>query len=272
MPINSETLRRFKIYLPRLRRMVLGQQLQFCCCYMHIPKSGGSSVHEALRAVVPFNQQIGAIDAISTRRAAGVIYAGKNDITTVHEDGPRCSELFLLREHQLMTYMADKMPLVYGHFLFSEKVDKYFGSSYKYVTVLRDPVARVISNYRSAKFAKFITHDFDSYLDSDVACRHAQVNLRYFSGIADISSEDCSKVLERAKHNLEKFSVIGFVDELDTFTLKFREQFGVRPKIFHYNSAKGDRLSLTDQQFQKIEKLCRYDKELYEIARNKHLN
>ncbi len=267
---NSKTLRRLRIYVPRITRMMLGKRLKHYCCYMHIPKSGGSSVHEALRAIVPLNQHIGAIDAISTRKAAGVEFAGKNDITTIHEDGPRCAELFKLREVQLMTYMAQEMALIYGHFLFSKKADDFFGEPYKFITILRDPVTRVISNYRSARFEEFILSDLDSYLDSDVARRHAQVNLRYFSGIAEIPEENCLKALKRAKENMDKFSVIGFIDKLDVFCKQFKAQFGVKPIIHHYNLAKGDGISPTPQQLKKIERLCQYDIELYKFAYDKH--
>ncbi len=266
MEVNHETLRRLRIYLPRLTKMLFNKSLSHNCCYMHVPKSGGSSVHEALRATVPFNKYIGAIDAISTRRAASVIFANKNDRITLHEDGPHCEKLFNIREYQLLTYMAQEMGLVYGHFLFSERADEFFGSSYKYVTVLRDPVKRVISNYRAAKHIKYITDDFDAYLDSDVAKRHARVNLRYFSGIAEINDDCCEDALSRSKKNIEKFSVIGFVDNLELFCKQFKKHFTVMPKIYHYNSAKGDNIDLTQRQLKNIEKLCKYDIEIHKHA------
>jgi len=62
--LGGDTVRRLKIYPPRIARMAARRSLKSLCWYMHIPKSGGSSVHEALRSVIPINQHTSVINAV----------------------------------------------------------------------------------------------------------------------------------------------------------------------------------------------------------------
>jgi hypothetical protein len=238
---------------------------------MHIPKSGGTSLYEALHASVPLNQHIGVIDAVSTRRVAGVVFAGVDDPNVVHEDGSRSEELFKLRELQLMTFMAQENALIHGHFLFSQTAHEKFGSAYKYVTVLRNPIRRVISNYRAARFANYFEGSIDEYLDSKVGRRHAQVNLRYFSGVAEIPHGEESEILKKAEHNQEKFSLIGIIENIGLFKSQYKDLFKTRLKIPHYNVGVGDEVRLSSAQKTRLERLCAEDLALYERARRQYL-
>lgn len=263
----QELKRRLSIYVPRLGRMLLNKQLSHPCWFMHIPKSGGSSIHEALRSLIPLNEHIHVVAANSTRRAAAIYFANADDENLVHEDGSRCDELFGMREQMLLNSMAHNDALIYGHILFSEKAHKYFGDKYKYVTVLRDPVSRVISNYRSTTYENYYNGTFDEYLESDVARRHAQLNLRYFSGIAEIEHGKEDSALQVAMINQQLFSVIGFLDDLQGFCSRFEEAFGSRLSIPHYNSAKGSDVNVTPDQIKRIKELCAFDIELYQRAK-----
>ncbi len=220
-----------------------------------------------MHATVPLSQHIGEIPALPTRRAAGIAYAGTDDITTVHEDGPRCAELFALRELQLLTHMAHGATLIHGHFLFSEAAEKHFQGVYKYITFLRNPVQRVISNYRATTYEKYFVGNFDEYLDSDVGRRHALLNVRYFSGVAEIPRGGENEALELAKRNQDKFELIGFIDQIGLFVSRFNDLFRTRLRIGHYNSAKGNSVSLTPNQQKRLEQLCAGDSVLYERAR-----
>lgn len=265
--INSEFKRRFSIYSSRVGRMVLKKELKHNCWFMHIPKSGGSSIHEALRAVIPMHQHTAYVEAVPTRRAASIYLSDKNDPQLVHEDGSRCKELFDLRDYQLLAHMAHNDALIYGHVLFSNKADKHFGDRYKYITILRDPVERVISNYRSAIYDKYFIGSLDEYLESDVARRHAYLNLRYFSGIAEIHEGKELDAMIEAKQNQDKFSVIGFLDDLNQFCSRFFDVFGAKLTVRHYNPSKSRTILPTSDQMRKLEELCQYDIALYERAK-----
>lgn len=267
LPYLERNLRRLRVYMPRAVRMFARRQMHSLCCFMHIPKSGGTSLSEALHALVPLNQHIGVIAAVPTRRVAGVVFAGVDDPTVVHEDGPRCEEVFKLRELQLMVFMAQENALVHGHFLFSQLAYEKFGGAYKYVSVLRDPIQRVVSNYRDACFANYFTGSFDEYLDSDVGRRHAQVNLRYFSGIAEIPRGKEAEALSRAKDNQDKFDLIGVIEDINDFKNQYNDLFRTNLKIRHYNVARGDGVRLSSSDKVRLERLCAEDIVLYERAR-----
>jgi len=266
--LSGDAVRRLRIYTPRIARMATRRSLKSLCWYMHIPKSGGSSVHEALRSLIPINQHISVINAVPTRRVAAIAYAGVDDEQLIHEDGPRCAELFKMRELHQMTCMAQKDALIYGHCLFSETADKFLGQDYKYVTMLRDPISRVISNYRSVTFENYYTGSFDEYLNSDVGRRHAQLNLRYFSGSPEIEKGQEHAAMEQAKLNQDKFSVIGRLEDINNFIGQFKDAFGAGPNIPHYNSAKGNQIELNSNQKNKLENLCQFDLQLHERAKD----
>lgn len=270
LPYFERNLRRLRVYVPRAVRMFSGRQAHALCCFMHIPKSGGTSLSEALHASVPLNQHIGVIAAIPTRRVAGVVFAGVDDPTVVHEDGARCEELFKLRELQLMVFMAEQNALIHGHFLFSQLAYEKFGGSYRYVSVLRDPIQRVVSNYRAARFENYFMGSFEEYLASDVGRRHAQVNLRYFSGMAEIPRGKETEALSIAKDNQDKFSLIGVIEDMNLFRSQYNDLFRTNLKIRHYNVARGDKVRLSSSEKASLERLCAEDLVLYERARRQY--
>lgn len=264
---SGQFKRRLNVYAPRMLRMLARREPKHRCWFMHIPKSGGSSVHEALRATVPLNRHVNSIGALETRRAASILHEDRDDLNLVHEDGPACTKLFDLREAQLLSAMAHGDHLIYGHVLFSERADRFFAGDYKYVTVLREPVERVISNYRSCTHEKFFEGSFDEYLDSDVAKLHSRLNLRYFSGVAKPDDDQISVCLDKAKEHMETFSIIGFIDAIEQFSTAYEQVFGMRPDIPHYNSAKGQAIELSDVQVEKLRALCEPDLILHEYAK-----
>lgn len=264
---DGQFKRRWNVYAPRLARMVTKQDPKSPVWFMHVPKSGGSSVHEALRATVPFHRHITCIGALETRRAASILHEHKDDLNLVHEDGPACKKLFDLREAQLLSAMAHGDHLIYGHVIFSPLADQFFGDQYSYVSVLRDPITRVISNYRSTTHEKFFEGSFDDYLDSEVAVLHSQLNLRYFSGNSMVAPDQIDASMEEAKENMKKFDVIGFIEDITKFSDAYGDHLGVKPSIPHYNTGKGKNIALTSSQQDKLLELCASDLALHDYAK-----
>ena len=68
--------------------------------------------------------------------------------------------------------------------------------------------------------------------------------------------------------NMERFSLIGFLEDLDGFSRDFAALFGVRPWIPHYNSAGQDKpFAMTTEQCDRLAALSAPDIELYAHAR-----
>ncbi|MEE2692631.1 MAG: hypothetical protein VX640_13935 [Pseudomonadota bacterium] len=266
LPFIERSVRRSRVYGGRLLRSVGRQPLRYNCCFHHIPKSGGTSLSEALHAVVPLNRHIGEVPANTTRRAASIFYSGLDDEIAFYDDGDRGAEVFSLREKMLLAFMANDCALVHGHILFSQKADRHFGERYKYVTMLRDPVSRVISNYRAAQRAGYVCDEFSVYLNTRIGRAHATHNLRYFSGRAFVEEADAAAALIEAKAAIDRFAVIGFVDAMDDFVSRFEEVFGARLSIGRYNVGKSAPPEIAADERRRLEALCAADIELHEYA------
>ncbi len=231
---SAQNTRRLRTYSRRFMAMSRGS-LAHRCFFMHVPKCGGTSVAEALYATVPMSNRIGVIDANATRRATAIIEADKNEKLLYHDDLPTGASVFDLREKILLMHMAWDTQLIHGHVLFSSIADRHFGSTYKYVTLLRDPVSRLVSNYNGSVSHGLTTVPFKDYLETDIARYHALTVLRYFSGQHLIQPGSEGEAVETALDVAKKFAVIGYLDDLDKFCDDFANVFGRKPRIFHYN-------------------------------------
>jgi hypothetical protein len=267
LPPLERFVRRSRVYSGRVARMMTQATLRHPCAFMHVPKCGGTSLSEALYSLVPLNRKIGILDAPSSRRALSIYFDDVNDLRPYHDEANNADRVAAFREQLLLMHMAHECDLIHGHFLFSDKAYRHFGDRYKFVTILRDPIERTISNYRMAAGAGMFVGSFDDFLVSAMGRRMAMHNLRYFSGLANVGEGEEPAALQAAETNMRRFSVIGFIEDQNVFLDKFQAIFGRRPKIGHVNKAGSKELSLGASQRQALEKLCGPDIELLELAR-----
>ena len=170
----------------------------------------------------------------------------------------------------MLAYMCEDKTLIHGHVLFSPIMWKYFGETYRIVTVMRDPVKRALSNFRMNVATGVLPPDPDQWLDGIQGLNHACVNLRYLSGVADIPRGQEATLLPQAHDALDRLSLVGFLDEMDVFLDRFAAQFGPRPRLYRYNRAAEDvQITLNKQQTARLEQLCAPDIELYKTAYKK---
>lgn len=264
--LSADNLRRFRTYVRRVVHMPFGG-LRHPCFFMHVPKCGGTSISEALYATVPLNRRVGLIDAVSTRRASALLHADRNEKFLYHDDFANGRRVYDLRESMLLVHMAWGTELIHGHVLFSDRAYRHFGERYHYVTLLREPIERTVSNYLGSVRVGLIPDDFDAYLQSEVFRTQGISMLRYFSGRHPIERADEARALELAKAHLERFSIIGFLDELDVFRDRFHALFGRRPVIYRYNSAHTTAPSLGPARIAHIRAVLATEIELWEHAR-----
>lgn len=268
MPQLSErTMRRLRVYSGRLARSGPMPGARHKSFFMHMPKCGGTSLSEAMYATVPITRRVAVIDAVSTRRAAAIWHRGVDDPTLFHEDLGEASHLFVMREQMLLQHMAWGSWLIHGHVLYSERAWRHFGEAYKYVTLLRDPVERMVSNWAMAARAGVVPKDLDRYLDMPAARSHAQVYLRYLSGQTMVPEGEMRCAMERAETRLARFDLVGFLDDLPRFRREYRALFGVSLAIGVSNAAPRPHPELTRAQRAQIELLTGPDRILYEKAR-----
>jgi hypothetical protein len=134
-----------------------------------------------------------------------------------------------------------QLKLIQGHFPFG--VHEMLPQPSTYITMLRNPVKRVISTYFYAKRTPFhrdyetINQERMSLKDYMISKLNPVLNngqVRLLSGEINVTFGDCNeRMLEQAKNNLNKyFSVVGTLENFDQSLLAIKEILGYK-NIFY---------------------------------------
>ncbi len=233
--------------------------------YHHIPKCGGTSVGRALRKRYLLSQA--TVTPESSFRAFEA-FTGREDREQMLID------VLDLREQMLLYHMFEDVRGVSLHVRFSEIAYQRFSDSYKFVTMLRDPVKRFVSHYHWS-YGKphahaWIEDDFESFLESDRAKRIGATYVEYLCGLPKDVPTDSDEAISAAVANLAKFAVVGDIANTARFEADIQKELGVRVKIKHEN--KGSTTARAKPELEnpewraKIEKLCAPDIAVWDAA------
>jgi hypothetical protein len=228
--------------------------------FLHIPKCGGTSVTSAInRKFAP--ETIHHLDVLAATRVSS-----KLDL-----------DLMSYRENLLLYFMANEgCRLVTGHYNWSDRAYQLYGEEWKFVTVLRHPVKKWLSQYYFNRYKDCparhfqIDVDIDEYMDSEEgrSLGHDQVRK-----LSDITITEPDTMLEAALENLERFDVVGLTEHLDRFQQDFGRCFGTAIDIPRLNinpAQTRQQTALESPEIRKrVEDLCRYDMILYRAALEK---
>jgi hypothetical protein len=162
---------------------------------------------------------------------------------------------------------------VAAHVPFSTVVHDVFRDSYRFVTVLREPVERFVSQYlwghdRPGDHG-FIARDLDAFLRSPTATVLGTSYARYLCGRALEQTELPGSGVELAVANLEKFDAVGFSDDLAGFEADLRRLTGKRVRVGWENAGRQRAASgriLEGPHRERIEELCAPDIVVWEAA------
>jgi hypothetical protein len=234
-------------------------------CYMHLPKCGGNSIIYGMLRACPLYHRASWITVPETRAAAAERHGGTP--ADHHEDGQSPEQLFALRRELLNDQLAASHAVIAGHYLFDRTAYEKYKDQHKWVTVMRNPVDRVISHYREEHHSGFLDLSFSEYLDSRMGWNHATTYTRYFSGTAYIPPEELDEKLEIARQNMNAFLYIGFLEELFDFQAFFEKLTGKPLQITHRRAANFPKPDITPEDYQKLERLCAADRAIYDAAR-----
>lgn len=241
--------------------------------FSHIPKTAGSTLNE----IIEDNYQPDSIFNFYPQKQA------KNTNAKNWADD--------FNNHRRSLNTASGLEILRGHFGFGihEHLDI---KTYTYITVLRNPVERVISNYyyfdrpsidykqikEETTLASFVKEKRHKIIDN--------YQTRFLSGIGwqrgiyleDLYSRkyavkygECTeKMLENAKENLDKYVLFGlqdrFTDTLRLFkrVLKWKDIKTNKEKNVGFNKPKREAIDRSIIQI--IEQENKFDRELYEYA------
>lgn len=230
----------------------------FRLVFHHLPKCGGTSVHQAIRRCFPLDPRI------------EVRIAADASARTADQTG---QTLFAVREGLLLYHMTlPRTAYISGHIPFSERVFQEYADQWSFITIIRHPVARWLSAYFDSRYPRVpgaygsINMSLEEYLESPRGRAEGSACLSFFAG-----STDGEPSVERALRTLRRFSVVGVLEELDAFASAFAARYGTSLKVPHFNrnpvSVHVQKQKVTPEIWRRVEEICRPDLELYDAVR-----
>ena len=230
--------------------------------FHHVPKCGGTSIGRALRRAYFLSQ--GTVKPIESARA----------FETARRGGTPPCNIFEMREMMLLYLMHCDTRCIAAHIPFSDAAFDKFAGRYAFVTMLRDPVDRMISkfyyNMRRANVRGPEAELFDDYVARERAKGNGSTFVRYFTG-NPAQGEGTPANVDAAVRNLHRLNFVGFLDEVPGFESALKTLTGRRIKIGRENvgrARRADSYLMSDEARAKIEALCSADLDVWAAAQD----
>lgn len=223
--------------------------------FTHVPRSGGTTLVSVMSSRYPKKEQF---------------------LFYVREKSGNTDEA-LAAFSSMPAGQRKEMKLLQGHTSFG--IHEGY-SNYTYVTLLRDPVERVISYYYYIlKLPGHYLHNIliankmklEDFIGSGLSAELDNIQTRQISGIRTKGIEKCSReMLEIARHNLlNHYSIFGITERFDETLLWMKQYFGWRyPFYARLNTIvnKPARHQITPRALELIQQTNALDIELYDFA------
>jgi len=259
-----------------------GQKVAF----IHIAKCGGSSVDFALRSALAAPGQR-RIDKPASIVSSMATFEG--EIASL-EGNCKFSEHHAQHLLKILSYyLQENWQYISGHVTINAQLIERFKSEYAFITILRDPVKRFISNYTFNKLTNKKSIMLPNSLNTDTVIQEANEILNsqrgwqmansptmYLTGRYPTNEADARVMQQEVASNLAQFKVVGFLDDLDAFTNDCQKltgrniDIGQRNSTENLNSAEQQKVKATLKEFfddkgtkNLVNKLCQFESENY---------
>ena len=221
--------------------------------FPHVPKCAGTSVNSMIRG--SFNDMHSqSIDLHKSKLAASSIGL----------------DIMAQRKALVAYWMANDQPsLISGHCHCPPSLTKEFSSRWNFITVLREPTDRWISEFVFNTYKPLDDSwarnklPLSKFLDTEKAIRMGQTLASYF-GAPD--ADDNEKVLTAAT-NLKMFALVGFQTRLPEFQSKLSSMLNVALPFTESNrspnSVEADKIRSDPGAMRAVRELCKLDLKLW---------
>lgn len=253
--------RQFMQFRQRFAKKILGKPNIF---FLHIPKTGGSSVDRALK--LAYWIDYARINSIYAYDAAKTTYPEDSNIST---------EDYVHYLHQSMTAyeMAKEVSYISAHAPFCSHLWEKYRDRYQYVTLLRNPVKRYLSHYFFNVYKKNddsyrINEDLATFIETPRGKGLGHLYVKYLGGVASQENYRSQEAVTRAKENLACFSAVGILENLEKFKATVKQNLGIALRIPHTNKNPASVTETDPQILEKIAQICEPDIAVYEYLKN----
>jgi hypothetical protein len=249
-------------WLDLISRWRTGRRLPQPLVFMHIPKCGGTSVLAALLSRCN-DGSAAIVSAAGSYEASRLIY--QTDEEDPEKMWDRC---LLLREHLLTYFMTVGCELISGHFAFSARAKAAY-PRYQWMTMLRHPIDRWISNYlynrhKTNSAHLRITQSAEEFVDTPRAHMWGSLYVRYLSGRSDTSHPASAGAVNLAKAHLRQFNLVGILEQPQTLGTSAVRVLGGPVTLSRLNQRPADARDIALEHLRpKLERICAPDLELY---------
>lgn len=199
--------------------------------FIHIPKCAGTSVGQAVAGTVHrFSRHNlnyrAAFEAAQSAPGPDILQTGLRD------------DLGHL-QYMLSYQLAQNYRFVGGHYPVGQEVLSRYAAHYHFVTVLRDPIARWKSDFAfQHSGGPSVEGDFQAVMASGMGLVMGTMMSAMLAGRYPTNPQDAMAISADAARNLQRFSVVGRVEDLVQFRIDFREKIGGNLRISHKNGTR----------------------------------
>ena len=269
--MNIETV------INRLKNTIFRKPIDKRLFFLHVPKCGGTSIDKAIiqsyknldlrkdRILVRHDSQLSA-------KVGNILY----DLDYTYGSVNDYPVLRFREEHLTYLMLDEQIKYISGHFTFSERIFKYFKNHFSFITIVRNPVDKWLSNYFYRKYRKsdhwMIEDSICDYLKTERGEYHGYDYAKYFGGTRRDGNYKSREAIQNAKDNIEKFDVIGCLEDINDFINKFEEKYNTRLVIEKKNVSKKNMDEVTEDVLEEIKMVCQPDMEIYEYILNNYIN
>jgi hypothetical protein len=227
--------------------------------YFHVPKCGGTSIHQAFTAIYGGLAEL--LEAKASKRAAEAL-----------GDDP-----LHLRERWLAYHIAKaRAPYIGGHFPWSPALAA-LGRNYRLATMLREPRAHFLSAFFFNRDGPDRDHTpierntaLKDFVHSKRAENLGRLYVRYFTDPQLRTNATDSDAIETACRNLMTLDVVGTLEHLDEFVAQIDQLIGRHLEVGHERVSPtpiaNQVAEMDDDLLAVIDELCRPNRVVYEAA------